>query len=306
MKIVKIKTIRKIESNSKRYDIQVIKNNNFIADNILVHNSLGIQFFYAPAYTWIIASRGSFISEQAVEAQKIFNTNISRYEMLNTSYTYIYEIIYPENRIVVNYFNNRDLILLSIINTETGVELKYNDIVCKYSKSFTIVKKYNIPKVNSLDEIKALEEENREGIVVRFSNGFRVKVKYLEYCRLHKILTNVSNVNVWEYLSSGEDFNDLLTRVPDEFYNWLKKTMHSIEHNYCLIEKNALIEFIDITYNNGIIERRDFAEKSNKSKYRSILFKLYDKKPYDYIIWKMVKPIWSSPFKDGYNANDEN
>jgi hypothetical protein len=30
------------------------------------------------------------------------------------------------------------------------------------------------------------------------------------------------------------------------------------------------------------------------------LFKLYDKKNYDDIIWKQVRPVYSKPFKDGF------
>lgn len=39
MKIVKIKSIKKIENDSMRYDIQVRNTHNFFANNILVHNS---------------------------------------------------------------------------------------------------------------------------------------------------------------------------------------------------------------------------------------------------------------------------
>ena len=42
-----------------------------------------------------------------------------------------------------------------------------------------------------------------------------------------------------------------------------------------------------------------FANEAVKSDLRSVLFKLYDKKPYDEIIWKMNKPVYSRPFKDG-------
>lgn len=38
MKKIKIKSIKKIAHNSKRYDIEVNKNHNYVANNILVHN----------------------------------------------------------------------------------------------------------------------------------------------------------------------------------------------------------------------------------------------------------------------------
>jgi len=42
MKQVKIKTISKIEHNSKRYDISVADNNNLFANDILIHNCQNI------------------------------------------------------------------------------------------------------------------------------------------------------------------------------------------------------------------------------------------------------------------------
>jgi len=49
-------------------------------------------FYYAPTMEWIITSRGSFISEQAIEAKKMIDTSI--YDKLNKENTYIFEIIY--------------------------------------------------------------------------------------------------------------------------------------------------------------------------------------------------------------------
>jgi T4 RnlA family RNA ligase len=260
--------------------------------------SLIIVFYYTPQMKWIVASRGSFISEQCLEAQKMIDLNI--YDKLNKNFTYLFEILYKENRIVVDYGDRKELVLLTVINTKTGTELSYDLMTKEYSKYFTIVKKYEIKNIKNLYELKALEEENREGFVVRFKDGFRVKVKFAEYCRLHVILTNVSNLTIWEHLMNNYDFDSLLNRVPDEFYDWLKRTTKIIQTDFNEIERLALKEFVRIYYVNGITERRPFATEALKTEYRSILFKLYDKKNYDNIIWKQVRPVYSKPFKDGF------
>lgn len=260
--------------------------------------SLIIIFFYEAIMQWIIASRGSFISEQVIEARKIMNVNT--YDFLNRNVTYLFEIIYPENRIVVDYGNRKELVLLGSIITETGEELPYNELVTIYSKYFNVVKKYSIKNISNLSDLKALEEENREGFVVRFSDGFRVKVKFSEYIRLHGILTNVSNITVWEHLMNKYDFDSLLDRVPDEFYDWLKKTVDILQKEYNDIERLALKEFIRIYHINDIKTRKDFANEALKTDYWAVLFKLFDKRPYDEIIWKKIRPTYSKPFKDGY------
>jgi RNA ligase len=53
--------------------------------------SLIILFYYEPRMEWIVASRGSFISEQMLEAQKMINPSI--YDALSVHLTYLFEII---------------------------------------------------------------------------------------------------------------------------------------------------------------------------------------------------------------------
>ena len=210
------------------------------------------------------------------------------------------------NRIVVDYGDRRELVLLTVIETASGNEIPYDEVLSTYSKYFTIVKKYNINNIKNLKDLQKLEEENREGFVVRFKDGFRVKVKFAEYVRLHSIVTNVSNLTIWEHLMNNYNFDELLDRVPDEFLSWLNRTVKSIQQNFNEIERKSLKEFVRIYYINGIIDRKAFAMESIKSEYRSILFKLYDKKPYDNIIWKNVKPEFSKPFSQNIENNLEN
>jgi len=264
--------------------------------------SLIILFYYEPRMSWIVASRGSFISEQAIVAREMLNMNV--YDRLLKTNTYLFEIIYPANRIVVDYGNRNELILLGSIQTDNGFELLHEDLVTNYSEWFTIVKKHPIAGIDNLNMLKALEEDNREGFVIRFFNGFRVKVKFSEYVRLHGILTNVSNLTVWEHMKENYEFDDLLDRVPDEFYDWLKRTRIKLQLEFNEIERLSLLEFVRIYHVNEITNRAPFAEHAKQSEYRAVLFNLYDKKPYEQIIWKMIRPTYSKPFTDGYNNNN--
>ena len=259
--------------------------------------SLIIVFYYEVKREWIVASRGSFISEQAMEAKKMMGLKTDR---LNKNCTYLFEIIYPENRIVVDYGERRELVLLANIITETGEEIPHDELVRLYSSYFTVVRLFDMGEITDLAQLKELDEDNHEGFVIRFEDGFRVKVKFSEYVRLHGILTNVSNLTVWEHLKNNYDFDELLDRVPDEFYNWLKKTAAQLQSQYHEIERQALLEFVRIYHVNEITERSLFAEEAKKSGHRSILFKLYDKRAYSDIIWKQIRPVFSKPFRDGY------
>lgn len=264
-----------------------------------VDGSMITIFWYDIVNQWIVASRGSFISDQAIDAKKILDSKPNIYNILNKNYTYVCEYLAPTNRIVVDYGDIRDLILLTKIENKTGKETSYNELINLYSKHFTIVEKFNII-VNNLIDLKKLEEENKEGFVIKFKDENKLKIKFDSYIHLHGILTNVSNIIIWEHLMNNYDFDELLERVPDEFYRWLNRIVNELRCDFNNIERLALKEFFRIYFVNEITDRKAFANEALKTNYHSILFKLYDKRPYDDIIWKMIKPTFSKPFSDGY------
>lgn len=230
-----------------------------------------------------IATRGSFTSDQSVHATEILYSKYPHtFDKLDKTATYLFEIIYPQNRIVIDYGDMDDLILLTVIDNATGDE-RIEDI------GFPIVKRFD--GINDLQELKTLEENNKEGFVVRFKNGFRVKMKFAEYVRLHRIIAGVSNVAIWEYLSQGKSFDELLEKVPDEFYNWVNKTQSELmnQFNQILAENKAVFKELET--------RKETALYFQTQKYPSILFSMLDNKTPDKIIWRMIRPKYSKPFK---------
>jgi RNA ligase len=254
--------------------------------------SLGILFNYNGE--WIIATRGSFISEQAIKAKELLDKyNINWFF---TDCTYLVEIIYPKNRIVVDYKGEEKLVLLSIIQTSTGIESEYeNMLVHAKSSGIPVVKRYDGLKDHS--SLKKLISDDNEGFVLRFRGGFRVKIKGDEYVRLHRILTNISNRDIWEYLKDGKSLDDILEKVPDEFYNWVKDTKNTLLDNFSKIEKEYLNIFDSIK---NVEDRKSFASKATEYPLSSILFSMYDNRDYKQIIWKNLYPDYSKPFKNEY------
>ena len=230
-----------------------------------------------------IATRGSFESEQANHATRILYEKYEHtFDKLDKASTYLFEIIYPQNRIVVDYGAMDDIILLSVIDKETGVE-RMEDI------GFPIVKKYD--GINNLNELRALEGDNKEGFVVRFKNGFRVKMKFAEYVRLHRMITGISNITIWEHLSEGRSIDELLENVPDEFYGWVKETKDDLIKEFNIILEESRKTFKEFG------TRKETALYFKTQKYSAVLFSMLDKKTPDRIIWKMIRPEYSKPFK---------
>ena len=263
--------------------------------------SLGILFNYEGE--WVFATRGSFTSEQSTKGFEMLKRY--NYTKLHEGYTYLFEIIYNENRIVVKY-PFEDLILLGIINTETGyevdlygegVDVRLTNLI--YNIGFKVVKKYD--GIEDYRKLKSLIDNNAEGFVVRFSNGDRMKIKGEEYIRLHKIMTNVSTTGIWEMLSNGDDVNELLKDVPDEFYTKIKDYVGNLRHNHHQISEycgKIHDQFRYGKYNDVEVEptKKEYAQyifRSYDSKYHPILFAMWDKKNYDKIIWNALKPEFS-------------
>lgn len=254
--------------------------------------SLGIVFYYNSE--WMVATKGSFTSLQAVKAKQILYEKYDLNELVKSN-TYLFEIIFKENKIVVDYGNDEKLVLLSAYNTSTGVELIREEL--ESLRSFELVKKYDV--VSDFRMLKNMVQSNEEGFVIRFKSGFRMKIKGEEYVRLHKIITNISSISIWEVLKDGKDID--LSMVPDEFDNWIKTIKSQLYGKFYLTKITATT-----LYNTHRAEvpnesRRDYAAwVQMQDRYlQSILFRMADDKTYDDIIWKQVRPEYSKPVWDG-------
>ena len=123
-------------------------------------------------------TRGSFVSDQSIKAEEIYYSKYGNLE-LDHAYTYCFEIIYPENKIVVDYGQTTDLFLFAKIHTATGIEAPITNT------GFKCVQKLDLSQ--SIEKLKQIDEANKEGFVVKFTeDNFRMKIKFPSYISLHK------------------------------------------------------------------------------------------------------------------------
>ena len=83
--------------------------------------SLGVLFNYKDE--WILATRGSFTSEQSKKGYEL----LKKYpiEKLDKNNTYMFEILFTENRIVVDYGDYEGLVLLGAFMPSGGCRTRY-------------------------------------------------------------------------------------------------------------------------------------------------------------------------------------
>lgn len=268
----------------KFFNLEEVNNDNLPMESYQVFEkmdgSLGILYFHDNIP--YIATRGSFISEQAQRATSMLHTQYRHtWNHLDPSMTYLFEIIYPENRIVVDYGRDEKLVLLAIIENKNGLEKQLYDL------GFPVVEQF---ETKNFKELKLLQKNNYEGFVIKYENGYRVKIKLEEYIRLHKIVTQISNLSIWEFLSQNMPFEEIIECVPDEFYNWVQTTKENLEQEYRIIEDICKKEF-------KILDtRKDCAEYYLKCSYPSVLFSMLDGKSYSSDIWKRIRPQYEKPY----------
>lgn len=243
--------------------------------------SLGICFMYNNKL--YMNTRGSFASDQSIEALKIFHDN--GYS-IRDGYTYLFEIIYPSNRVVVDYGDTTKLILTAIIRTDTGVEVPYDELLLFTDNQFAVAEE--LP-VMSFEDFQAQNIPNKEGCVVLFENGYRMKIKFPTYCRLHTTLSNINSVAIYEILRSGSGFEEMLEIVPDEAYDWVHYVINILNSRYAELESKLRNAYAALPH---FETDKDLAlfTKDDKNAWAYFALRRGNEATFKDKIWKMLRP----------------
>lgn len=272
--------------------------------------SLGILFNYKGE--WILSTRGSFTSEQALRGMQILKSSYIL-DTFEKSIAYICEIIYPENRIVVNYNEEKITFLGAVLNrsfdwNEVDEDELHWTTALAYFKASGIKAKHIVRTIQVFKKdlghelyknLKALNRQNEEGYVLRFHpSNTRIKIKFEDYITLHRVLTNVSSYDIWKNLMEfGKLPEEMLKDVPDEFYEWVRTTEKRINEDFhrTFVYHLATVSSI---MRDGMLTQKELAERfsSLTGVNQSVLFGIASGKDVSEKIWKLVKPKYEKPF----------
>lgn len=201
-----------------------------------------------------VATRGSFVSDQAVRATEIWKERYSGVPVV-PEYTYLFEIIFPSNRVVIDYGNQEDLFLLGCVEIRSGRTMEAELVA------------WPGPRVSrfghmTLRDALAIEpRQNAEGVVLTLFERepeMRVKIKQEDYVALHRIITGLTERSVWEHLAveacaswindpkhwgsfigiDPQRASEIITVgpewrvvIPEEFQEWIDETEERIKTN---------------------------------------------------------------------------
>ena len=195
------------------------------------------------------------------------------YNKLDKNKTYIFELVSPANRIVVNYNGAITLYHIGTRDMITGLE-EEADIGVPKPKTYPI---HTLQ--DCLTAAAALNEGHEdiiaEGFVVKDANYHRIKIKDPKYVAVHRILPNgyIDDIKILELVKFG-DLDELLTYIPS-----LEKRIKDMEHAYKMTKASIGLNYkVDKMYvEDNHISRKEYALKRKDDAIFSILIKsIYD------------------------------
>lgn len=253
-----------------------------------VDGSLGIA--YETPVGPAIATKGSFTSEQAKRGTELLRGLYGRYQTDDVN-TDLFEIIYPENRIVLDYGNIEGLMYLGSVNIADGSDY-WNGILmglCGIPRNRWMDQgefQEVVPRIN-------LNRPNAEGVVIHNEErNVRLKLKQEDYIELHKVMTGLNERQLWEWLSEGKHQTEIVAELPEEIHDWANEIIDRITDEF-----SDLAVRIGKAFQHHVrqaSDRKDFAVliKHYPSLDKGVMFCMLDGQfdRGEQLIWKAVKP----------------
>ena len=292
--------------------------------------SLGI--LYPADGGWAIATRGSFASEQAQHASELYARRYAAGWQPVVGWTYLFEIIYPANRIVLDYGSRDDLVLLGAVEIVTGTSAGPLAEVCSgWPGPRTEVQSYR----TLAEALAAQPRQNAEGLVVRYLPdpalpgaglaGTMVKLKQADYLVLHRIVTGLTSRRLWErsavhavlaaepatppkrlgqllhldpvdvqgMLEAGPDWLDQVRQsVPEEFLDWIAETTTRQAGQVAALLAEVEAAVAELAG----LERKEAALRIASHPQRGMIFSALDGRPILAQAWAAIRPAADRAF----------
>lgn len=244
-----------------------------------------------------IATRGSFQSEQALHATAVYRARYHGKWAPRADVTYIWEIIYPANRIVLNYGELDDIVLIAGIETATGRSIPAAEL-----PEWPGRKVQTFEFDSMADALGAEPRADAEGYVVHYRDSdTRVKIKQEDYVRLHRIMTGVNSRRIWELLIEGGSIESFLQDVPEEFEKFVRETDAQLRSDYAGRMAEIERRFAEVNATLGEVDQKTFAQHVMRTYSKAQAFQLLDARKGSWeriskFVWLEVKPEFERSF----------
>ena len=287
--------------------------------------------FMCTLYRWenkdYIASKGSFHSIHAKWATAQIRAKFGDKTPALDGKTFVFEGLHKDLRIVIDYKERQELVLLAVIDNETGDELPPAMlVVTARTLGFNTPERLNVTLEQARETSLQDDKCDEEGYVLTwYRDGvppFRLKMKFIEYLRLHRMVTGVSPKRIWEVLATKQstELKEYLSQSTPWFSDFVQKWTRALNAEYERIYDhgnhvyNQAQAKVERTFPNGFVTllqlhagRRVFAETATapeNKEFSAIAFAMLDGKQIAPVIWKMVRRMThgANPMVDAHNT----
>jgi T4 RnlA family RNA ligase len=210
---------------------------------------------------WHGTTRGSLNSDIGEVGQQILDEYLNSGTKLYYDYTYMAELIYKENQIVVNYGDDRKLVLLGARCRNEGDYYSPHMFASDHFRGLFDAGNIECAmrwKFNSQEDmlkwLNATKGTEFEGFVVHFSDGSIFKFKSEDYMRLHRIIAQFTFKRVLEAVQLNED-EEIRKALPEELLPEFDRYKLMIDDKVCQI----VTKVDKVVYNAPKDTRKEFA-----------------------------------------------
>jgi RNA ligase len=250
-----------------------------------VDGSLIHMFWYKDHF--IIHSKGSFTSDVAIAAQRWAEGR--DWNWIKLDMTVVCEWISPDSRIVIDYGEREELVLLGVRDMDSDEFLDIDTM------DQPLIIAENFKEYHSLEELRDAIPEGYEGFVIQDSKGQLAKVKSAYYVELHRSVFHLTSDTAWELCQkSWQEYFELISILDRDAQMWVDTRARAISEH-----RKLLYQQVHDLYNDRpeTKDRKEFAEwvRQFDREIAPVLFQLYsnegeDTEKSDEFLWRLVRP----------------
>lgn len=249
----------------------------------------------------IVSTKGSFDTWHSEAARELL-----KWYVPPKGLTVMFELIHPNNRIVIDYGDLETLVLLGAVDNDDGYDFYPHEVAdsTDWHGEVAVARSFNFQSMlQTIANPESGKREDggadREGFVVLWRKpdapGNRVKLKFSLYVQLHGVYTGLTNRRVWEclrdrtldalYELAPDELHEAIAATADEVLSTANTIGHKAQHVVACAYDEIGLPWDDLDeqwkWKQDPVNRRNFAAYVTKHSERPITglaFKLYDEK----------------------------
>lgn len=212
----------------------------------------------------LVTTSGAFTASQGQWADKwLRERGIENY--MAPGCTYMFEIICDEDVHPISY-DYEACVLTGVILNETGAEYPYERLAeIGKAMGVPVAERIELPSFDATCEYVRKLPATKEGLVLTYGDGFKVKLKGPEFLAAQKLLHSLTPRNLIDLFSwkDGGFPVDVLKSIPEELTD-IKKFVDDFSSQFGSLY-GRIRDFVDRVHSGGISDSRRIYEDAKEA-----------------------------------------